>query len=291
MEFEADPKNSVDKFEDIQEILNYRKTLSTAVEDLDRRPISINQFKKMHTILLNSVRGQNKDRGNFRKTQNWIGPAGCTIEEATFIPPEPQQVLPYLSNLEKYIHYDEKDRLVQLGIIHAQFELIHPFLDGNGRIGRILIPLFLYEKKVLGSPMFYISAFFEAHRDEYYQRLNSVSSNGAWDDWIIFFLKAIEEQSRLNSSKAIEIQSLYEKMKTDVVAYTHSQYAIQTIDALFNLLIFSNAEFRSYSNIPKSSTIRIIKQLSEAKVIHLLKKGSGKKPSVYIFQDLFEIVG
>ena len=129
----------------------------------------------MHSVLLNSVRGKDKSRGNFRTMQNYIGRAGVSIEQARYIPPTPMVLPNYLHNFEKYLHYEEKDRLIQLAIIHAQFEIIHPFLDGNGRLGRIIMPLFLFEKGVLHTPMFYISEYLEANREEYYDRLLAVS--------------------------------------------------------------------------------------------------------------------
>lgn len=147
LEYEASMITDEQKYEDIKEILNYRQSMVFAVEWLKTKPITLDLFCEIHSILLDSVRGQNKLRGSFRKLQNYIGSPGSPIEEATFIPPSPERVVEFLTNLENYIHYEEKDTLVQLAIVHAQFEIIHPFLDGNGRLGRILIPLFLFEKK------------------------------------------------------------------------------------------------------------------------------------------------
>lgn len=146
-------------------------------------------------MLSASVRGQQKARGEFRKIPNWSGAPGASMDQATFVPTAPSDLMKYLADLETYMHSDEKDRLVQLAIIHVQFEIIHPFLDGNGRVGRMLIPLFLYEKKVLSSPMFYISAFLEAYRSEYYSRLNAVSSKNDWTGWIIFFYCSCDKGS------------------------------------------------------------------------------------------------
>ena len=145
---------------DIAEILNYRRAMAAAVKEMKKLPLCLNLVKKLHAILLDSVRGRNRPLGEFRRVQNFIGPS-MDIKEATFIPPSPEKVLPAMGNWEKYLHYEEKDRLVQLAIAKGQFELIHPFLNGNGRIGRMLLPLFLYEKGLLSSPMFYLSAYFE----------------------------------------------------------------------------------------------------------------------------------
>jgi len=193
MEHEANSKlekiPETEKEKDVQEIINYRQGLRSAERELKDRPMSLNLIKKIHSTLLNSVRGQHKRRGEFRKEQNWIGPPGSPIDEAQYVPPEPGQVDELMSNLEEYIHSDEKDPTVQLAIIHAQFEIVHPFLDGNGRVGRILVPLFLYEKKVLHEPMFYISHYFEKHQEEYYKVLRSISKSGDWENWVSFFWK------------------------------------------------------------------------------------------------------
>jgi Fic family protein len=184
------------KRNDIQEIINYRSAMRAAIDEMNKRPVNLNLLHKMHYILLDSVRGRDKARGEFRKTQNYIGKPGTPIEQAKFIPPDPLTVMEHMSNLEKYVHYEEQDALVQLAVIHAQFELIHPYVDGNGRLGRIIIPLILYGKKVLSSPMFYLSAYLETHREEYYERLNAISRERDWTGWITFFLKAVIEQAK-----------------------------------------------------------------------------------------------
>lgn len=289
LQFEAEPKKPTEKYADIQEVINYRIATARAIEELKKRPISLNLIKNIHSVLLQSVRGQNKARGEFRRIQNWIGKPGSTIENARFVPPAPNEIMKYLDNFEKYIHYDEKDKLVQLAIVHAQFEIMHPFLDGNGRIGRILIPLFLFEKKILSTPMFYISAFFEANRDEYYDRLKAVTDNREWEGWILFFLKGIIEQSEKNIDKAKQIMQLYEMMKEKIVSITHSQYSIKALDILFNEPIFSSTEFVKSSNIPKASARRILNRLEESGTINIIVKGAGRKPALYKFGQLIDI--
>lgn len=289
LKFEADPKAETKKYDDIQEVINYRKATAVAVEEMKKRPISLNLIKNMHSVLLQSVRGENKARGEFRKIQNWIGKPGSTIEQASFVPPDPNELMKGLDNFEKYIHYEEKDRLVQLAIIHAQFEILHPFLDGNGRIGRILIPLFFFEKKILNTPMFYISAFFDSNRDEYYDKLKAVTDNMNWEGWIKFFLKGVIHQSEKNIDKAKSILQLYNKMKEKMISVTHSQYSIKVLDNLFNMPVFSSTDFIKNSNIPKASAKRILNRLEEAGTIKILTQGSGRKPTLYIFRQLIEI--
>ena len=244
----------------------------------------------MHAILLDSVRGKDKARGSFRTSQNYIGKPGVPIEQAIYIPPAPFILLDHLDNFEKYIHYEEKDRLIQLAIIHAQFEIIHPFLDGNGRLGRILIPLFLFEKEVLHSPMFYISEYLEANRDEYYSRLLAVSEENKWEDWIEFFLKAIVTQAKANRLKAKAILDLYEKKKDKLSELTHSQYVIRGLDTIFARPIFSTSDFIKISKIPKESAIRLLRLLKKEKILTTLREGKGRSPEIFLFGKLFNIV-
>ena len=198
--------------------------------------------------------------------------------------------MPLLDNWEKYIHSDEKDSLVQLAIVHAQFEVIHPFVDGNGRVGRILVPLFLYQKKCLSQPVFYASAYLEAHRSEYIDRLYQISETQAWDDWIIFFLKAITEQAKSDIVKAQAIMNLYEEMKRRIPDLTGSRYAIQTIDALFRHPIFNVTDFMKTINAPRPSAVTMLNKLREGKIIMVLQEGSGRKPHIYGFRDLLSII-
>ncbi|HEC93829.1 MAG TPA: Fic family protein, partial [Candidatus Kaiserbacteria bacterium] len=187
-----------EKEKDYREIVNYRFAIERGKDFLKEKPLAENIIKDLHKILLNSVRGQNKAPGQFRKTQVYIGPYGCTIEDATFVPPGPQHIVELFSNMEKYIHAEDViDPLVQIAIAHYQFEAIHPFIDGNGRVGRLLVPLFLYEKEVTAYPNIYISEFLEEHRDVYYELLRNVSEKNEWIPWITFFLDAISKQTKI----------------------------------------------------------------------------------------------
>jgi Fic family protein len=236
------------------------------------------------------VRGRDKARGEFRRIQNWIGKHGSTIDNAKYVPPEPMKVPDYMSNLEKYIHLTEDDCLVQLAVVHAQFEIIHPYLDGKGRVGRILIPLFLYEKKMLSSPMFYLSAYLEAHRDEYYSRLQAISRESDWIGWILFFLKAILEQAQINTTKTKAILDLYEVKKEKVSVVTRSQYAIKAVDTLFRTPIFTTTRFIAESKIPKITAMRILRVLEKNKIIEIVRPPGGSMPTVYMFNKLVKIV-
>jgi len=221
--------------------------------------------------------------------QNFIGPPGCTAETASFVPPSPDRLREALGNWEKYRHFEEKDRLVQLAVAKAQFELIHPFLDGNGRIGRMLVPLFLFEKGILSSPMFYVSAYFEEHRDVYYVRLQGISREDDWNGWIQFFLTAVAEQAQANADKTRDILALYERMKREAPQAIRSQYGIQAIDALFDRPIFTSTDFIARSGIPEDSARRILKALQDEGFVGRFRAGKGRRATVLVFSDLIEI--
>jgi len=278
-----------DKIHDIHEIINYRKAMLSAVEKLENHPITVNMIRELHQILLADVRGRNKDPGELRRIQNYIAPPGTPIERATFVPPSPTQIMDALSNWEIYLHSEEKDPLVQLAIVKAQFELIHPFLDGNGRIGRMLVPLILYNKKILSSPMFYISAYLERNRDIYYQRLKGISENEDWNSWISFFLQAMIEQANENAWKAKAIIELYNEMKQEVPKIVPSKYAIQVVDAVFTSPVFNSRYFAKKSKIPKESASWILRDLKDSGILKVLKEGRGRRPTSYIFPRLIDI--
>ena len=274
---------------DIHEIINYRKAMGAVVEELAGRPFSLNTIRSLHRILLTGVRGRHKYPGEIRRIQNYIAPPGTPIEEATFIPPSPPMLMDALSNWEMYLHSTEKDPLVQLAILKAQFELIHPFLDGNGRIGRMLVPIILYHKKILSRPMFYISAYLERNRDVYYERLLAISRDGDWNGWISFFLQALVLQSEENSVKARAILELYNDMKIRVPEITRSQYSIQAIDVLFSRPIISSSDFAIKSGIASRTAQRIVQRLEREGILRLLREGTGSRSPVYLFPGLLDI--
>lgn len=291
LQFEADQAHKItaEKRLDIQEIINYRTALKAAVVDLGNRPICTNMIRDLHRILLASVRGRDREPGEIRRIQNYIAPYGTPIERATFIPPAPGLVMDALTNWENYLHTEDLDSLVQLAVLKAQFELIHPFRDGNGRIGRMLVPIILYDKQILSTPMFYISAYLEQHRDEYYRRLLAVSRDNDWNGWIAFFLQALIEQATENNQKATAIIDLYEEMKEHVPEVTHSEYAIKAIDTLFSRPIFKTADFITESGIPKQSAHRILRKLTEGGILIVTREGKGTSPTILRFSRLISI--
>lgn len=196
---------------DVDEVLNYVRAMNYGLNRLSTLPVSVRLIREIHEHLMKGVRGSHAQRGELRTTQNWVGPQGCTLQEAAFVPPPPNQVSDSLSALERFIHSeDPMPLLVRIGLAHAQFETIHPFLDGNGRIGRLLITLLLCERKILQKPVLYISHYFKRYRDDYYQRLQETRDAGNWEDWLKFFLTGITDVSKEATDTARRIVELRE---------------------------------------------------------------------------------
>ena len=190
LEFEAAGEAASPEMQnDIVEVLNYRAAMREAEKMLENLPLSQRVVREAHRVLLSGARGKNKAPGEYRRVPNWIGPPGCSIDTATYVPVGPEKLADAMSAWERYMHENAPDLLVQAAVLHAEFEAIHPFLDGNGRLGRMLIPLFLWRRGLIRRPMFYISAYFEAHRDAYYDGLLAVSRDDDWTGWCRFFLE------------------------------------------------------------------------------------------------------
>ncbi len=292
LEYEVDPAVDVspERRDDIHEIINYRKATSTALDLLKEKPLCTNIITELHGILLQSVRGRDKEPGRIRRIQNYIAPDGAPIEEASYIPPPPTRVMDKMSNWEFFLHSDQMDRLIQIAILKGQFELIHPFRDGNGRIGRMLIPLMMYVKNILSLPMFYVSAYLEKNRDQYNYRLSNLSKVGDWDGWIQFFISAVTEQANENSLQAKEILELYNDMKTEIPDAIRSQHAIQIIDLLFGSPIFKTADLIGNIGVSRASANRIIRELIIHDIVKVIREPRGRRPGVYAFDRLLNVV-
>jgi len=197
---------------DVDEVVNYVSAMNHGLRKLSELPVSVRLIREIHAELLRGVRGSHLTPGELRTSQNWIGPAGCALHEAIFVPPPPHQIAQDMSELERFIHADTGlPLLIKIGLVHAQFETIHPFLDGNGRVGRLLITFLLCEQKVLLKPVLYLSYFFKQHRQQYYEELQSVRDTGTWEQWLIFFLRGIVEVSGQATDTARRILALREE--------------------------------------------------------------------------------
>lgn len=279
------------KRQDIEEIQNYRAALDAATDELRTRPFTLNLLLKLHGILLSGVRGQNKARGEFRRQQNYIGSLAGGKETIRFTPPEWQVLPKALDNWEKYYHAEDQDPIVQLAVVHAQFEFLHPFLDGNGRLGRILMPLFLFERGILQRPYFYLSEYIEANRDEYIALLNGVGkSRRGWDAWIRFFLLAVETQAQRNGRKAEAMLSLYSELKARFLEVTHSQYAVPLLDFIFTTPIFQPGQVRWPGTVPSQPTLTsMLAALHREGVLTMIREGAGRRSYIWGLTPLIEV--
>jgi Fic family protein len=215
--------------------------------------------------------------------------SGGSIEKAIFIPPAPDVLPAALKDLEGFCDTTQRDTIVQTALVHAQFELLHPFLDGNGRVGRILIPLMLFSKGLISRPTFYISEYFEENRLQYYRRLAAISEEQDWQGWSEFFLTAVSEQAELNARRAGAMLRLYNDMKDVINRVTRSQHALETLDALFASPFMTKSDFVKRTKIATRSAERLLPQLEAAGILTIAEPGSGSRPTVFVFKRLLAI--
>jgi Fic family protein len=288
-QYEASMEQDEGKGRDIQEIQNYRTALIEGESALGEYPFSLHLVRGLHKTLMDSVRGKDKSPGEFRRDQNWIGKPGCTIEDASFIPPSPLILGDCLHSWEAYIQSTDIDPIVQAAIAHAQFELIHPFKDGNGRIGRVIVTLFLRYKGLLPGPQFYLSRYLERNREEYLSRLSAISEARDWDGWLDFFLRAVQLQSDENASKVRRILALYERTKQRIVEETRSQYAIAVLDAIFRHPVFTASMLVSEQGLEKPTVAQLVRRMKAAGLVTEIREARGQRPAVLLFPELLKI--
>ena len=203
---------------DVDEVINYVGAMNLGLQLLGELPVSVRLIREIHRRLLTGVRRGDRQPGELRRSQNWIGPAGCTLQDATFVPPPPDELPRVLSELERFLHSSEPlPALVEIGLAHAQFETIHPFLDGNGRVGRLLITFLLCERDVLQQPVLYISHFFRKHRQRYYDTLQAIRTDGDWEAWLKFFLQGVAEVADEATETARLIVDLRERHRALII--------------------------------------------------------------------------
>ncbi len=256
---------------DVAEVRNYVRAMEYGLQRLKDLPVCLRLLCEVHEQLMEGIAGDHLTPGEFRRSQNWIGPPGCTLNDATFVPPPHEDLMSSLGELEKFWHAPSPlPLLLRLALIHYQFEAIHPFLDGNGRIGRLLLTLLLVSENVLPQPMLYLSAYFERHRDEYYRRLLAVSRDGQWIEWISFFLRGVAEQSRDAVRRSEKLLGIWQRYRQQFQTARSSASLLKLIDELFHqpyLTISSaksvlNVTFRSASlNVEKLVTAGILEEL------------------------------
>jgi Fic family protein len=253
---------------DVREVSNYVTALEYGLVRLKTLPISLRLMGELHQRLMDHVRGGHLTPGEFRRTQNWIGSPGCTLNEATYVPPPVPEMIDALGQLEKFIHAPgHLPELIRLSLIHYQFEAIHPYVDGNGRIGRLLITLLLCERKVLHQPLLYLSAFFEKHRNDYYRLLMGVSQRGEWRNWILFFLRGVEEQSTDALVRTARLLDLQKKYTAILHAARASALPLRMLDELFRHPVTSIPRAARFLGVTPRAAGLIIEKLEEAKIL------------------------
>ena len=283
---------SPDKKSDTEEVFNYRHALVEAARALDEeRPLSLNLLRQTHELLMQGVRGKDKCPGEFRTQQNWIGKPGAALEQASYVPIDQVHLLSGLAKWESYLKkVDRKlDPLVQLAIIHAEFEALHPFADGNGRLGRMIIPLFLYQRRILRRPHFYMSKYLETNRDQYMDSLRLISKENAWTDWCEFFLQGVTTQALENQSKAQRIGQLHAKMLKQVPKITRSHHSNKLIKFLFEQPVFSSTHLYKHSQIPRPTAERFIRELRNTGILKVIREGKGRRTGMFAFSELLNI--
>ena len=274
---------------DVQEVANYVKAITYGMDALKKIPVSLRLIKDTHRILLSGVRGRKENPGEFRREQNWIGPPNCSSADATFVPPPVPEMHNSLDSFEKYLHADAKyPPLIRLAVIHYQFETIHPFRDGNGRIGRLLIPLLLAEWGILPSPLLYISAFFEKHREVYYDLLFEVSARGQWEKWINFFLKGVAEQALDGVSRAGKLLKLQDKWFEQITQIQTSTMLLKTVDLLFESPFTTISNAQKKLNVSYNTAKRHIERLAkEGILVQIYETSYGK---LFAATEIIDIV-
>lgn len=261
---------SPDQPKDVAEVVNYVRAMNYGLARLAELPLSVRLIKEIHAELLRGVRGSHLTPGDLRRSQNWIGPGGCTLAEAAFVPPPPDEVPAALSNLETFLHASsDLPALVQIGLAHAQFETIHPFLDGNGRIGRLLISFLLCQRQILLKPVLYLSHYFKRHRAAYYERLQAVRDTGDWEAWLAFFLRGVVEVSAEATDTSRRILALREEHRALVT--THLGRAAgnghRVLEQLFQKPILSVADVRKLTGTTYPAANNLVSRLAERGIV------------------------
>jgi len=269
------------------EVFNYRKAMLFAIDSLKDRKLNNTFIKELHSILLEGTRGHKK-RGDWRKEQVFIGEKGATIEKATYIPPEATFIPGYMENLENYILENLEHPLIKIAVVHYQFEAIHPFSDGNGRIGRLLIPVYLYWKRLLFQPILYLSGYFEKYRDKYLDTLNYVDKTQKYEIWIEFFLQAVKEQAKDTQNLIEKIKSLYKEIHVKLEK-VKSPYTAKTIDFIFKNPAFKASSLRKFINSSRATSLRIIEKMQDFGLVESYLPPDRKR-KIFIFTDLINLL-
>jgi Fic family protein len=277
---------SADRPQDVDEVFNYVHAMNHGLGRLTTLPVSVRLIREIHERLLQGVRGQHLTPGALRTSQNWIGPSGCTLAEASFVPPPPHEVPRLLGDLERFLHDPSTlPLLIRIGLAHAQFETIHPFLDGNGRVGRLLITLLLCEKEVLLKPVLYLSHYFKRHRQAYYEHLQAVRDHGAWTEWLAFFLRGIFEVSQQATETVRQILLLRERHRQCIADHfgRAAGNGHRVLEHLYQNPIIGVGQVRAMINTSYPAANNLVSQFVAHGVLHEMT--GQKRNRRFIYRD------
>ncbi len=285
-----DPLIEKNANQNVSDVVNYIKATEFALERMNTLPLCNRLIKEVHEVLMSGVRGQEKNPGEFRTSQNWIGAAGSSLKNARYIPPNPDDMINAMSDLEKYVNSDDSlDLLIQAALLHYQFETIHPFLDGNGRVGRLLITLFLMEKKVLNSPALYISYYLKKNRIEYYDRMSEVRNKDNYEQWIKFFLNAIKESADESVDTIKKLSVLHDSNIEKINAMGR---AAKNARAVFDYLeqnpIIDIGKTAEELNLAFSTVSLAVNRLVDAGI--LIKTNNANRNRVFSYEEYLTIL-
>lgn len=286
--FEADDPGDTSPEGDLLEVVNYTQALDHALKALDRLPLSLRLIRETHAILMSGVRGEAMTPGEFRRSQNWIGPPGSTLKTAKFVPPPVEAMNEALTDLERFLHENDLPNLVALALAHYQFEAIHPFLDGNGRIGRLLVPLALCQRGVLERPMLYLSAYFERHRSRYYHLLFETSATGDPIPWINFFLDGVAHQSRDAEERTVTLVDLQHAIREELLAAKVTNTTLRLAESLLDRPYVTTKRVTRQLEVTPPTAQKAIDSLVEQGI--LTEVTGRKRNRIYLSPRIMEAV-
>ena len=290
LSYEAGQLSMFRDADDVREVQNYVQALDYGLERLETLPLSVRLIREIHAILMRGVRGETMTPGDLRRSQNWIGRPGATLAAARYVPPPPDEMLDCLSELEKFIHEDsELPPLLRIGMIHYQFEAIHPFLDGNGRVGRLMVTFLLVAWSLLPQPLLYLSNFIEINRQEYYDRLLAVSQKGAWEAWLLYFLDGVHSQAEDASIRIAQLDSLRSQYRGRFAGMRSRRTLEALVDYLIGSPITSITQAQDALNIGSYQMIQ--RNIEKLEKLGIVREGTGNKRNrVYQAVEILKIL-
>lgn len=272
---------------DLREVGNYVTALEYGIDRLVTLPLSLRLVREIHERLMSGVRGDAATPGEFRRSQNWVGPAGCVLNDATYVPPPPSELMLCLGEWEMFLHDESLPPLVHAALTHAQFEAIHPFLDGNGRVGRLLISLLLVGRDIIPAPLLYLSAYFERTREEYYSRLLAVTERGQWEEWLVYFLKGVEIQAGDVVSRIQRIDDLLSPWRREL-SRGRSPIPLMALDLFTENPYWSVGGLSERLEVAFSTAQRAMDRLESLGVVSIV--GEARRSRIYCAKDILEVL-